>query len=148
MWITENSAQAAGKAPARGAVEQTGAAPGAAQEATNCGKVSHELLIFRSAARTVLKSAAAKSQLKCNHCAYLMCVIATQPAPLSIHSSSTLRYTVTCLQFQLPLPFSLRLSPWHSGTPHARAQSHFILIAKQGDKKCALPVLKNWLLRK
>lgn len=108
--------QAAGKAPARGAVEQTGAAPGAAQEATNCGKVSHELLIFRSAARTVLKSAAAKSQLKCNHCAYLMCVIATQPAPLSIHSSSTLRYTVTCLQFQLPLPFTLRLSPWHSGT--------------------------------
>lgn len=52
--VLRKTAQTAGKAPARGAVEQT-VTPGAAQEATDCGKVSHELLIFRSAANSVEK---------------------------------------------------------------------------------------------
>lgn len=103
--------------------------------------------------RTVLKSAAAKSQLKCNHRAYLMCVIATRPAPLY-----TVLHSSTWLQLRLLFRLHAHNSIYHyrslcgclSGAQarHTRAQSHFILIAKRGAKKYALPVLKNWLLRK
>lgn len=103
--------------------------------------------------RTVLKSAAAKSQLKCNHRAYLMCVIATRPVPLH-----TVLHWSTRLQLRLRFRLHAHNSIYHCRSLcgclygalalHTQAQSHFILIAKRGDKKCALPVLKNWLLRK